>query len=281
MKINGKKLLVTMAAFDGCHKIYIPVPGQEDLFIKSMEAIGWIFDEDMYKIDTLDDLMNIYKTPEFNGDLAEFTMFNKRTDICDANWDVIFKEFNNIANLADFKAASERAQGYYHSFLGDEVLPVEEYTCAGVNIIRNSMGKAIELHEYVQACANLEEELLRQPGNHFGIYQIPVGTDEARNYIFASMRELKAHGITVTRANYELVYTAPFTERVEFLTDRNAVLDNIFKVFNIAHPAGYMGRSVSVSDVIVLRHNFDTSIFYVDSVGFAEIDYHEFFSGSG
>jgi hypothetical protein len=49
-----------MAAFDGCHKIYIPVEGQENLFIQSMEEKGWIFEEDMYKINSVDDLLNMY-----------------------------------------------------------------------------------------------------------------------------------------------------------------------------------------------------------------------------
>jgi hypothetical protein len=87
-----------------------------------------------------------YKTPEFNGDRAEYSQYGNCLDSCDADWGVIFKEFENVNSLEDFKEANKRAQGYYHSVLGDEVLPVEEYTCAGKNICENSMGKAIELH---------------------------------------------------------------------------------------------------------------------------------------
>jgi len=60
MIINGHNLNVTMAAFDGCHKIYIPVEGQENLFIQSMEEKGWIFDENFYKIKSRSDMMNMY-----------------------------------------------------------------------------------------------------------------------------------------------------------------------------------------------------------------------------
>lgn len=89
-----------------------------------------------------------YKTPEFNGDKTEYEtlMGGKSADGCTADWDEIFKVFDGVTTLAQFKAASKRAQGYYHSFLGDEVLPIEEYTVAGINITNDSMGKAIELH---------------------------------------------------------------------------------------------------------------------------------------
>jgi len=60
MTINGKKINVSMAAFDGCHKIYIPVEGQEDLFKLSMIEKGWILDEDFFKINSVDDLKSMY-----------------------------------------------------------------------------------------------------------------------------------------------------------------------------------------------------------------------------
>ena len=87
-----------------------------------------------------------YRTPEFNGDKEEFLRYSKRLDICDENWDVIFKEFENLSGLEDFKKANERAQGHYHSFLGDVTLPVEEYLGVGSDVVDESMGKAVELH---------------------------------------------------------------------------------------------------------------------------------------
>ena len=87
-----------------------------------------------------------YKTPEFNGDKSEYAELGKCPDGCDADWSDIFKEFENVNSLDDFKEASKRAQGYYHSFLGTEVIPVEEYTCVGINIIRDSTDKSIELY---------------------------------------------------------------------------------------------------------------------------------------
>jgi len=127
------------------------------------------------------------------------------------------------------------------------------------------------------AHGNREAELLHDSGNRFGIYQIPDGIDEARNFRFSSMRELEAHGLQPNCANYKIVYTAPFSERVEFLSDRYPVLNNIYEKFNTEQPSDYTGRSVSVSDVIVLKCNDNLSVHYVDSTGFVEIDNYTFF----
>jgi hypothetical protein len=124
----------------------------------------------------------------------------------------------------------------------------------------------------VNADNDREADLLYGNGNKFGIYQIRDGIDEARNFRFAPMRELEALGLIVNRANYELVYTAPLTERIEFLSDRYPVLNKIYEDFNIRQPADYAARSLSVSDVVVLKYNGDIASFYVDSGGFKELD---------
>jgi hypothetical protein len=107
--------------------------------------------------------------------------------------------------------------------------------------------------------------------NTFGIYQIKDG-ERARPYRFEGLERLKALGLSVERRNYEEVYSAPFYERIEFLTDRYRVLNKIYETFNTKPPDDYTGRSVSVSDVIVLRWNGQSSAHFVDRVGFAEID---------
>jgi hypothetical protein len=56
------------------------------------------------------------------------------------------------------------------------------------------------------------------------------------------------------------------------LTDRNPVLNRIFEQFNIDRPADFTGRSISVSDVVVLQWGGQVSSHFVDSAGFVEID---------
>jgi hypothetical protein len=111
-----------------------------------------------------------------------------------------------------------------------------------------------------------EADLLFGDTNKFGIYQIRRDIDAARDYSFAPMRELEAHGLTVDRANYELVYTGYLS-----ILDTQTNLHKIFNDFNINQPSDFTGHSVSVSDVIVLQWRGQISSHYVDSARFAEL----------
>jgi hypothetical protein len=66
----------------------------------------------------------LYVTPEFNGDKKEFSADS--LDSCAKNWSEIIDLFYDVNTLEEFKEASKKAQASYHSFLGDEVLPIEE-----------------------------------------------------------------------------------------------------------------------------------------------------------
>lgn len=62
---------------------------------------------------------------------------------------------------------------------------------------------------------------------------------------FEPYDRLQATGRSVDRANYDLVYTAPL--------DSKTTLEDIYRTFNIDHPADFKGHSLSVSDVVVLH----------------------------
>ena len=106
----------------------------------------------------------------------------------------------------------------------------------------------------------------------FWIYQIRSDLDEERNFRFASMHELTAQGLSVNKANYTLVYSAP----LDCQLDVQAILDKIFYDFNDNQPADFTGRSLSVSDVIVLRHKGKMSAHYVDTTCFVALENLEF-----
>ena len=129
---------------------------------------------------------------------------------------------------------------------------------------------ATKAEKKISECSR-EAELLFSNDNRYGIYQVRDGPD-LRDYRFASLEDMQTRGLDVSRSNYELVYTAPLTDPIEFLTDRYPVLNKIHDKFNLEHPDDYTGRSVSISDVIVLKYNNDISSHYVDRVGFVEID---------
>lgn len=93
------------------------------------------------------------------------------------------------------------------------------------------------------------------------------GGEETRDYRFEPYERLQAAGLTVDRANYDLVYTAPLNQ--------NTSLEDIYRTFNIDHPKDFKGHSLSVSDVVVLHQNGQDTAHYVDSFGFTQVP--EFF----
>ena len=111
-----------------------------------------------------------------------------------------------------------------------------------------------------------EESLLQGSEKQFGIYQI-TERDPEHDYRFMGLDYVEKKGMTVARADYDLIYAAP-------LTDKDT-LDGIFERFNIQRPADFTGHSLSVSDVVVLNDGSTVKAYYVDSIGFAELP--EFF----
>ena len=107
----------------------------------------------------------------------------------------------------------------------------------------------------------------KELNNTFSIYQIRGGP-ETRDFRFEPYYRLLATGRTGDPANYDLVYTAP-------LRDIDT-LESIYRQFNTDHPADFTGHSLSVSDVVVLRHGDRQEAHFCDDVGFREVP--EFFA---
>jgi hypothetical protein len=100
----------------------------------------------------------------------------------------------------------------------------------------------------------------------FSIYQVKDG-DETWGIRFEPLERLKAAGGRVDRANYDLIYAGP----LEGEWPEETILARLYAKFNFGHPMDFAGRSLSISDVVVLRHEGKVSAHYVDSgSGFAE-----------
>ena len=95
----------------------------------------------------------------------------------------------------------------------------------------------------------------------FSIYQLKRG-DETRDLRFEPYDRLTATGHAVDPANYDLIYSAPLAPGTS--------LEAIFTRFNIDHPKGFKGHSLSVSDVVVLHQNGQDTAHYVDSIGYRQ-----------
>ena len=50
-------------------------------------------------------------------------------------------------------------------------------------------------------------------------------------------------------------------------------LEEVYRMFNIDHPDGYRGRSLSVSDVVEVASEEKSTFYFCNSIGFKEIDF--------
>ena len=107
----------------------------------------------------------------------------------------------------------------------------------------------LTVEEYIAS----DYEAPAQP--NFSISQVPPGP-EGRDLRYRSYEELQADGLSVDRKNYQLIYTAPL--------DKDTTLDEIYRRFNMEHPADYKGHSLSMGDIVVFRQDGKQTAYYVD-----------------
>ena len=114
---------------------------------------------------------------------------------------------------------------------------------------QEAAASGLTVEEYVAS----DYEAPAQP--NFSIYQVPPGP-EGRDFRYRSYEELQADGLSVDRKNYQLIYTAPL--------DKDTTLDEIYRRFNMEHPADYKGHSLSMGDIVVFRQDGKQTAYYVD-----------------
>ena len=119
-----------------------------------------------------------------------------------------------------------------------------------------------ETAAYVQTPADIVEQSQAVPRDTFSIYQLKPG-DATWDYRFEPLDAIRNNGLSVKPENYELVYTAPLTEKDS--------LESIYTRFNIDHPADFKGHSLSVSDIVVLHQDGKDTAHYCDRFGFSHV----------
>ena len=93
----------------------------------------------------------------------------------------------------------------------------------------------------------------------YSIFQLPVEHGNAfMNHSFA-----QTHG-GIHFSDYKTVYTGEIDGN-----DPNEILEKLYVMFNLNHPADYRGRSLSVSDLVALE---DTGTYFCDSFGWKQIN---------
>ena len=124
---------------------------------------------------------------------------------------------------------------------------------------------AAEAAAYAQTPAAIVEQARAaqgEPVGSFSIYQLKGG-NETLDYRFEPLDSIHRNGLSVKPENYELVYTAPLTEKDN--------LESIYTRFNVDRPADFTGHSLSVSDIVVLHQDGKDTAHYCDRAGFSEV----------
>lgn len=151
------------------------------------------------------------------------------------------------------------------AFDRDEIISFAEMNSGIFGIERGDWERTLEYAELKARYTDNTKESEVVHSNDidtFAIYQLKEG-DELHYHRFASMKQLEKDNLAVDRDNYNLVYTAPLLQ--------GETLDDIYRQFNLAHPKGFTGHSLSISDVIVIQCDGEITSHYVDSFGFAEL----------
>ena len=102
----------------------------------------------------------------------------------------------------------------------------------------------------------------------FRIYQINTDRDK-QGVCFMNLEKMLCRGEKqVDSSLYDGVYTG------EIPSDS---LEEVYRVFNLEHPADYCGRSLSVSDVVVVTEadQLKPGAYFCDSFGFQRIEFDQ------
>ena len=83
------------------------------------------------------------------------------------------------------------------------------------------------------------------------------------NYAWMSWKTAKRD---INLMDYDCVYTDSIDGE-----DPDAVLENLYEMFNINHPLDFNGHSLSVSDIVVLFDDNGCKWYYCDSFGWRDI----------
>ena len=91
------------------------------------------------------------------------------------------------------------------------------------------------------------------------LYQIAPEKDD-KNLMFMGFEFTILHG-GINAGSYELVFDGDLPAQTA---------EDVFRIFNLEHPNGYRGRSMSVSDIVWMA---GIGYWFCDSIGFRQIKF--------
>ncbi|WP_312635140.1 antirestriction protein ArdA [Oscillibacter sp.] len=108
--------------------------------------------------------------------------------------------------------------------------------------------------------------IVNENARTYDIYQLK-DISGRRDYAFEALDRLHEQGRRVDMQNYDKVYSGAMRPGEN--------LESIYTRFNVDHPKYFTGHSLSMSDVVVIHQNGQSTAHYCDRFGFAEVS--EFF----
>ena len=107
--------------------------------------------------------------------------------------------------------------------------------------------------------------------SQYCIYQLPV----EKEYTFRGWEEAKFH---FQFLDYKQVYKGELVDAVQYgekintcNEDDHKVLESLYVQFNVTNPEDFIGRSLSVSDIVAVIRKGGTKYYYCDSFGWEDI----------
>ena len=98
------------------------------------------------------------------------------------------------------------------------------------------------------------------------IYQIDRSLD-SEHMIFSDLDSMLKMYNRIPTEIYKCVYNGEV---------KAANLEEVYCAFNLNHPYGYKGRSMSVSDIVeVINEKNDSDFYYCDTVSFCNVTFKE------
>ena len=106
---------------------------------------------------------------------------------------------------------------------------------------------------------------------NYKIYQISLERQGAEQLALRPYTPCEDKPDAVSSGAYDLVYSGTLTCEPNWSTSR--ILERLFRVLNMEHPADYKARSLSVSDVVSLPGDEGERLYYCDVFGFREVTF--------
>ena len=168
-----------------------------------------------------------------------------------------FKDATGYEEFLDFDPAEVKA-----ALEDPDRSRVDEMLAAAEKAEREYTAEAAAYAQTPAAIVEQAQAAQGEPVGSFSIYQLKGG-NETLDYRFEPLDSIHRNGLSVKPENYELVYTAPLTEKDN--------LESIYTRFNVDRPTDFTGHSLSVSDIVVLHQNGKDTAHYCDRTGFSEV----------